>query len=65
MTAPNKSTLCSTERAGGIAFPRSQEKPEHQAVGDAVFFAVTGAHAALPVKEGTQDVLVIWFGEAS
>ena len=53
------------ERGGGISFPRPDEQPEHQAAGDAVFFAATELHAALAVKEGVRDSLIVWFSEGS
>ena len=31
----------------------------------AVFFAATELHAALPVKEGVRDSLIVWFSEGS
>ena len=56
--------LREARKGGGIAFPRSDEAPEHVAPGDAVFFAATEPHAALPVKKGVRDSLIVWFNEA-
>ena len=38
---------------------------EMDEVGDAVFFAATEPHAALPAKEGVRDSLTVWFSEGS
>ena len=51
------------ERGGGIRFPKAASQPEHCRPGDAVFFAATEPHAALPVEEGVRDSLIVWFNE--
>ena len=66
--AAKRSLSCSVvlkeaKEGGGIAFPASDEGPAHTAPGDAVFFAATEQHAALPVEKGIRDSLIVWFLE--